>query len=1297
MRTKIILLFSLLLVTMASNAQDKLYENTFPLGDVKLLDGPFKHACSLNTKVLLEYETDRLLAPYLKEAGLPLKAEVFENWAGLDGHVGGHYLSALAIHYAATGDEACKERMDYMISELKRCQVQNGDGYVGGVPDGKKIWDEVKNGNVGIIWKAWVPWYNIHKTYAGLRDAWLYGGSQEARKMFLDLCDWGLSVIAPLSDEQMEQMLGNEFGGMDEVYADAYQMTSDKKYLDAAKRFSHKWLYDSMLAHNDNLDNKHANTQVPKVVGYARIAEVDNNKDYADAADYFWNRVVNYRSLSLGGNSRREHFAPAEDCKSYVEDREGPESCNTNNMLKLTEDLFCISPSAKYADFYERALYNHILSTQHPEHGGYVYFTPARPAHYRVYSSPNSAMWCCVGTGMENHGKYGEFIYTHAQDSLYVNLFIASELTWKEKKVTITQQTNFPDEEGSKLIINTKRPVQFKLLIRHPGWATDGMKVVCQGEDYAVASSPSSYIVIDRKWKDGDVVEISMPMSVRIEELPNVSNYISILRGPILLGAKMGQENLNGLVADDSRWGHIASGPLVSVFDTPLLIGDRDEILAKLKNMQPVSGKPFSYTVPNLFKEEKYKDLVLEPFFRIHDSRYMMYWLSMTESEYMAYQKRTKAEEENNLFLDKITIDAVGTGEQQPEVDHKMKNEKSATGYYEGESFRNAKNGGFFSYEMETRGQKDLFLMVRYWGNETEKCSFDILIDGKLLTAVTTSNRWRRKEFVNETYAIPSSMIEGKQTITVAFRSKSETTTGGIYKVRLLNSSSVFINPVLWADVPDPDVIRVGEYFYLVSTTMHLMPGAPVMRSKDLVNWEIVSYLFDKISETPNYDMVDGTVYGRGQWATSIRYHKGKFYAYFSPNDNPFKGFVYTTTDPAKGWTLSSRLPHFHDASLFFDDDDKAYIFYGTGQLRELNEDLSGVKEGGVDMHVFQRDAEETGLLEGSRVIKHDGKYYLLMISWPGQINRRQVCYRADKITGPYEKKVILNDALNGFPYAGQGTIVDDANGNWYGVIFQDRGGVGRVLTLMPCRWEDGWPILGDANGHIPQLMEKPVQGAANVDLVVSDDFSDKKMKLNWQWNHNPVNEAWSLTERRGYLRLKTNRVVDNVFAATNTLTQRMEGPICSAVVSFDVSKMIDGDVAGFSAFNGDAGVLSVIKEGEKKYINMTSCSVSLDNKSKAIKDVKTEDFGKFELTGDVVYLRIDADFNLNKDIATFYYSLDNENWTPIGTEYKMIFDYRRLFMGSKFAIFNYATKKTGGYVDVDFFEYSKNEIIDIQ
>ena len=517
---------------------------------------------------------------------------------------------------------------------------------------------------------------------------------------------------------------------------------------------------------------------------------------------------------------------------------------------------------------------------------------------------------------------------------------------------------------------------------------------------------------------------------------------------------------------------------------------------------------------------------------------------------------------------------------------------------------------------------------------------------------------------------------------------------GRRFAEKMLEIQDGFNNPMMWADVPDPDVIRVGDDYWLVSTTMHLMPGAPVMHSKDLVNWKTVSYVFPSLHDTPKYDMQEGTVYGRGQWATSLRYHNGLYYLYFSPNDAPFRGYVYTTKDPREGWTLHSRIPHFHDASLFFDDDGKAYVFYGTGEMKELLPDLTDVKPNGLKGKVFERDETETGLLEGSRFIKHDGKYYLIMISWPKGKPRRQVCYRADNIMGPYEKKVILESEFGGFPYAGQGTIVDDGNGNWYGVIFQDRGGVGRVLTLMPCTWQDGWPMLGDIDGKIPERMGKPMAGYSGGQIVSSDEFGSDKMNIDWQWNHNPINEAWSLTERPGWMRLKTSRIVENLYVAPNTLTQRMEGPECSAKVKMDISKMKDGDVAGFSAFNGDAGVVEIKKQGKKLILLAESQSCKMTDKEKLITNVMSTEAYRKELdkkTTDI-YFRIDADFRPGKDLATLYYSIDGENWTKVLSDYKMIFDFTRFFMGSKFAIFNYATKKKGGYVDVDWFRYEKSK-----
>ena len=783
------LAFAALFIAMvlAANAQDKIYENTFALQDIKLLESPFQHARDLNIDVLLEYDVDRLLAPYLKEANLTPKAPSFPNWIALDGHVGGHYLTALAIHYAASGDIRCKERMEYMIAELKKCQDKHGNGYVGGVPNGANIWKEIENGNVGIVFKYWVPWYNLHKTYAGLRDAWLYGNNEQAKEMFIKLCDWGVNLIEKLSTEQMEAMLASEFGGMNEVYADAYKIAGDERYLTAAIRFSHKEIFDNMASKQDNLDNKHANTQVPKAVGYQRVAEFTQDKDYVTAANFFWETVLNNRSLAVGGNSRREHFPSENDLLSYIEEREGPESCNTNNMLKLVGGLFRMKPDVKYIDYYERAMYNHILSTQHPEHGGYVYFTSARPAHYRVYSQTNSAMWCCVGTGMENHGKYGELIYSHVSDSLYVNLFVPSELNWEEKDVKLIQQTSFPEEGNSVITVDVAKSWNFKILVRYPGWVPRGkMNISVAGVNYALNATPGSYVAIDRKWKKGDKIHVAMAMEFHVEELKNHPEYISIFRGPILMGAKVEGPDLHGLVAGDHRWGHIASGQLVSLFDTPILLGERDQLLATLNTTKAVNGESLKYPIPGIFVDSKFAHITLQPFYQIHDSRYMMYWLALSEKEFDSLQKEKQEEERLKLQLDKLTVDVVKLGEQQPEVDHNFKEHNTHRGIHDGQSWREADLDGYFTMDMQTSGKQELSLLVNYWGYESGDRTFDILIDDQILTTENLSNKWQQSRFFDVSYPIPQTLLKDRDQITVKFRPQKGNKAGRIFSVRLM-------------------------------------------------------------------------------------------------------------------------------------------------------------------------------------------------------------------------------------------------------------------------------------------------------------------------------------------------------------------------------------------------------------------------------------------------------------------------------------------------------------------------------
>lgn len=773
-------------------AQDKLYKDEFPLGDITLLDGPLKHARDLNVQVLLKYDCDRMLAPYRKEAGLQPRKPSYPNWDGLDGHVGGHYLSALAIN-AATGNEECRKRMEYMISELQLVLDANNQrleawchNYIGGVPNSAKMWTAFSKGDFGSYFGTWAPFYNIHKMYAGLRDAWLYCGNEQAKNLFLKFCDWAVDITRDLNDEQMEKMLGNEHGGMNEVLADAYAITGEQKYLICARRFSHKLLLVPMEEGKDCLDNMHANTQIPKVIGYQRIAELAHDVQYHNASEYFWEIVTRQRSLALGGNSRREHFPTKETCIDYINDIDGPESCNTYNMLKLTEDLNRVKPDGMYGDFYETAMFNHILSTQHPQHGGYVYFTSARPRHYRNYSAPNKAMWCCVGTGMEDHGKYGQFVWTHDKgvkaedDALYVNLFVASELNWKDRKMVIRQQTAFPYAETSVVEV-AKGKGTFILKVRKPSWC-ENFTVKGVGFD-ADSYEENGFVCMKRKWKKGDQVKISMPMHAYIKPMINVPQYVAIMYGPILLGMKSGTEDMRGLIADDSRFGQYAGGKKLALDEAPILLPKHLDDIAK--NLKPVPAKPLHFKLATHM--ENTIDGELQPFFEIHDSRYMMYWLALGENDYKAYMQKLADEEKARQALEARTVDKVNPGEQQPETDHRMETDDSNKGNTEGIFFRDAKDGHYFSYLMQTKGETNLSLQLKFWGQDEWRTSeFDIYVNDKLLCSVNNSHRWRTTQFKTVDYAIPSEFVKGKKEIRVKFVAHKGKQVGQIYGVRLV-------------------------------------------------------------------------------------------------------------------------------------------------------------------------------------------------------------------------------------------------------------------------------------------------------------------------------------------------------------------------------------------------------------------------------------------------------------------------------------------------------------------------------
>ncbi|WP_027388760.1 glycoside hydrolase family 127 protein [Chryseobacterium gregarium] len=758
----------------------------FPLNKVHLSESVFSKAMQTDEKYILLMDADRLLAPYLKEAGLKPKKENYPNWenTGLDGHVGGHYISALALMYASTGDPKVKQRLDYMIDELELCQNLSGNGYLSGVPNGKKVWKEIADGNIRAatfgLNDRWVPLYNIHKIYSGLRDAYWYADSEKAKKILIKLTDWMADEVSGLSDEQIQDMLRSEHGGLNEVFADVYDITKNPKYLKLAHRFSHLAILNPLLIQEDKLTGIHANTQIPKVIGFKRIADLEHNKEWSNAADFFWTNVTQKRSAIIGGNSVSEHFNPINDFSGMIKSIEGPETCNTYNMLKLSKELYATNPKSSYVDYYERALYNHILSTQNPDKGGFVYFTPMRPGHYRVYSQPETSFWCCVGSGMENHAKYGEMIYAYSDEDLYVNLFIPSILKWSEKKIVLRQENNFPENPSTKLVFNLAPKSTVNLKLRAPEWAkVSEITISVNGKNVNVPVDVEGYFTITRKWKKGDVVEMKMPMHLSAEQLPDHSDYFAFKYGPIVLAAKYGKENQDGLFADDSRGGHIAHGLQIPLNEIPTILGSSTSVLSHLET---INGKDLTFRLKGLYPQNKFSNgLELVPFYKIQEERYIIYFPQANQDEIEIIQKQKAREEEEIRKLDNITTDKIQLGEQQPESDHFIDSKDSNIGYMEDRHFREAK--GWFSYQMRNKDKNAKYLYLLYFDANNNR-TLNMEING--IKAIS-------KNFDGKLGSSPQSLLipvpeseSRKEVLTVKFNSGEKSLTPKIIEVRLL-------------------------------------------------------------------------------------------------------------------------------------------------------------------------------------------------------------------------------------------------------------------------------------------------------------------------------------------------------------------------------------------------------------------------------------------------------------------------------------------------------------------------------
>ena len=827
--------------TAPAGAQTALYPQHFALEEVTLLESPFKTAMEKNFQTLLQYDVERLLTPYIRQAGLTTgdyagweaRHPSFANWGSadfnLDGHVGGHYLSALAMATAACRDAGVKAqlraRMDHMVSVMADCQAaREGDatglrGFIGGQPMNAAWQALYANGDISLrgTGNCAVPWYCQHKIMAGLRDAYVYGGNERARDVFLKLCDWAILVTSRLSEAQMQQMLDTEHGGVSECLLDAYQLTADAKYLNAAKRFTHKVMLNGMQTLSTTfLDNRHANTQVPKYIAMERIAEQDPTAPapYRAAAENFWTDVATNRTVCIGGNSMYEHFLAASKAADYVNHLDGPESCNTNNMLKLSEMAFDRTHDARYADFYEAATWNHILTTQDPATGGYVYFTTLRPQGYRIYSTVNEGMWCCVGTGMENHSKYGHFIYTHEDsEKLYVNLFTASRLDAAGFK--LRQQTDFPF--AATTTITMEQGGTFTLAIRHPAWAGNGYAITVNGtpvSSLSVQTGAASYAEVHRTWAAGDVVTVTLPMELRYATCPGLADYVAFHYGPVLLAARTStadadeaanshltyEATLQNEYAHEGRMDHApgSRATALSLTTAPLLIGERDGDHGVLSRISAADPATLTFTLdasrPGV-EGYTWTTLTLQPFYQIHHARYACYWYQQTAENYA--HSDMGAEETRRAAIAARTLDFVATGEQQSEAGHFPSSRNSTTGTYNNEYYRDARPAdGYLQYTLAYEGEAiadGLSVLCRFTQADAGRRA-SLYVDGTCvahITALAAFNGPVANGFYDVEYPIPATLMRDaqgqlKRSFTVRLAADQGTNAPGLYYLRLM-------------------------------------------------------------------------------------------------------------------------------------------------------------------------------------------------------------------------------------------------------------------------------------------------------------------------------------------------------------------------------------------------------------------------------------------------------------------------------------------------------------------------------
>ncbi|MFT3704571.1 MAG: glycoside hydrolase family 127 protein [Agriterribacter sp.] len=749
------------------SAQLKAY--AFNLKDVKLIEGSaFKHAMDIDERYILSLKPEKLLSRFYTNVGLKAKDSVYGGWEseGLSGHTLGHYLSACAMMYAATGSLACKERVDMVVRELSICQDARKTGYIGAIPKEDAIFyplqrGEIKSGGFDLN-GGWSPWYTVHKVMAGLVDAYLYCDNKQALAVVKKMADWTGTIVNPLTDEQRQKMLKCEFGGMNDVLANIYSITGNKKYLDLSYKFYDDFVMQPLAdGKDDPIAGKHSNTNIPKAIGSARLFELTSNKADETIATRMWNIIVDAHTYANGGNGNYEYFGQPRKLSDALSDNTA-ESCAAYNMLKLTGHLFCWNPDSKLADYYERALYNDILASQHPQTAMMLYFEPLRMGSKKQYSDSVNTFTCCVGSGMENHAKYAEDIYFEGSDgSLFVNLFIPSTLNWSSKKISITQNTDYPNAHQSTFTIHGKQPVRFSMRIRSPWWLKEDAAITVNNKKTAVEKDKLGYFVITRQWHDNDKIEISMPMTLYTESLPDNSNRIAVLYGPLLMAG-----NLGDTMPDP-------------VYGTPVLLTDNRNVQdwAVHDNANPLVfhmkgvGKPF--------------DVTLSPFYKNIDNYYSVYWDYFTNTEWNARQSAYEAEKKYQKEIEERTVDIMRLGEMQPERDHNLQaSEFSYASDAFGRTGREVRKNGFFSFSMKVLPNGSNTLLCTYIGDDKNR-QFDILVDDIKIATVELTGGTAGKFFDKE-YLIPVDITNNKSSVVIKIQSINHKTAGRVFGCRII-------------------------------------------------------------------------------------------------------------------------------------------------------------------------------------------------------------------------------------------------------------------------------------------------------------------------------------------------------------------------------------------------------------------------------------------------------------------------------------------------------------------------------